>query len=317
MMRYGKVAGIEKPISRLVQGALMITPNNQEWGFDLLDSIRALGCTTFDTARVYGGGENERVVGRWVNSRGIRDQVVIIGKGAHPNKEKARRVTPEDIATDVKTSLEAFEFDYIDLYLLHRDDPEVPVGPIIEMLNEQLRAGRIHAFGGSNWSHERLQEANAYAEAHGLVPFVCSSPNFSLAEQQQAPWAGCISISNDTAAKAWYQANQMPIFAWSSLGGGFFSGRFRRDNLSTFTDYFDTLCASTYGIEANFQRLDRVEQIGAETGLSIAQVAMAYVMNQPLNIFALVGCNSVEEFQQNLDALAVTLPSEQVAWLAG
>ena len=317
MMRYGTVPGIEKPVSRLVQGTLMVSPDNQEWGFELFDSILALGCNTFDTGRIYAGGENERIVGRWVNSRGIRDKVVIIGKGAHPNKEKAKRVTPEDIDADIKTSLETFEFNDIDIYLLHRDDPDFPVGPIIEVLNEHLRAGRIHAFGGSNWSHERLQAANDYAAAHNLVPFVCSSPNFSLAEQQQAPWPGCISISNDAAAKTWYQANQMPVFSWSSLAGGFFSGRFRRDNLNTFTDYFDTLCASTYGIEHNFQRLDRVEQLGSETGKSIAQIAMAYIMSQPLNMHALVGCNSAAEFQQNMDALDLVLPTEKLAWLTG
>ncbi|MBX3084062.1 MAG: aldo/keto reductase [Anaerolineae bacterium] len=316
-MRYGNVPGIDKPISRLVQGTLMISPDKVEWGFDLLDSIRALGCTTFDTARVYGGGTNEGIVGKWVNSRGIRDQVVIIGKGAHPSKDNPKRVTPEAIDADIRKSLESFEFDYIDLYLLHRDDPEVPVGPIIDMLNEQKSAGRIHAFGGSNWSHERLQAANDYAAAHGLVPFACSSPNFSLAEQAQPPWSGCISISNDAAAKAWYQANQMPIFAWSSLAGGFFSGRFRRDNLTTFTDYFDALCATTYGIEPNFQRLERVQQLGTDMGLTVAQVAMAYVLNQSLNMYAIVGCNSAAEFQQNMDAMTLDLTPDRVAWLVG
>src|SRR5207249_9101 len=141
-------------------------------------------------------------------------------------------------------SLARFKTDYIDLYLLHRDDPTVPVGPIIEVLNEHLKAGRIHAFGGSNWTYQRLQEANAYAAEHGLTPFVASSPNFSLADQIEPPWAGCISISGSqgTAARQWYVQQQMALFTWSSLAGGFFSGRFRRDNLQSFEKYLDKLC---------------------------------------------------------------------------
>lgn len=314
-MKHGTIPGINKPLSRLVQGTVMVSSEQEAWGFDLLDEVFALGCNTFDTAHVYGMGDNERTVGRWVNSRGLRDQVVIIGKGAHPYDGR-KRVTPADITSDLTESLDRLQFDSIDLYLLHRDDPEVPVGPIIEVLNQHLQAGRIRAFGGSNWSHQRLAEANTYAAAHSLTPFIASSPNFSLAEQIQPPWEGCISISHDHHARAWYGQNHMPLFAWSSLAGGFFSGRFRRDNLDTFDDYFGKLCVTSYCNEANFRRLDRVQQLAQESGLTIPQVAMAYVMSQPLNLFALVGCNSGAEFKTNLQALDNHLPPEKLAWLA-
>src|SRR3712207_5854018 len=148
-MQYGAIPGIDKPVSRLVQGTVMISSSDVERSFALLDAIFDLGCTAFDTAHVYGTGDNERTVGRWVRERGIRDQVVIIGKGAHHNADR-RRVTPFDITSDIYDSLARFKFDYIDLYILHRDDPSQPVGPIVETLNEHLRAGRIHAIGGSN-----------------------------------------------------------------------------------------------------------------------------------------------------------------------
>ena len=143
-----------------------------------------------------------------------------------PYPRRANRVTPEDIAADLDESLRQLGLDTIDLYLLHRDDPDVPVGPIVEALNEHLRGGKIRAFGGSNWTHERIAEANAYAADHGLVPFVASSPQFSLVEQVDEPWPGCISIGgpDNAAARDWYQNNQMAMFAWSSLAGGFLSG---------------------------------------------------------------------------------------------
>lgn len=315
-MRYGKVPGIEKPVSRLVQGTVMVSTKRLDESFALLDAVFELGCTTFDTAHGYGGGDCERTVGKWVNSRGVRDKVVILGKGAHHNQDR-ERVTPFDITADLHDSLARFKFDYIDLYLLHRDNPSVPVGPIVEVLNEHKRAGLIHAFGGSNWSMKRIQEANAYAEAHGLEGFSAASPNFSLAVQIKPPWINCISISGEQgrAERTWYEQTQMPIFPWSSLAGGFFSGRFRRDNLDSFDSYLDKLCVETYCSEENFQRLDRVQQLAAEKGLTVPQIATAYVLSQPMNLFALVGCQNGAEFKANVDAMDVTLTPDEIAWL--
>jgi aryl-alcohol dehydrogenase-like predicted oxidoreductase len=315
-MQYGHIPGISKPVSRLVQGTMMVSSKELEWSYALLDAIFALGCNTFDTAHVYGGGDNERTVGRWVNERGLRDRVVILGKGAHHNQDR-KRVTPFDITADIHDSLARFKFDAIDLYLLHRDDPQVPVGPIVEVLNEHCAAGRIKAFGGSNWAHTRIDEANEYAQAHGLLPFVASSPNYSLAEQVKEPWADCVTISGpqNVEARAWYAARNIPLFTWSSLAGGFFSGRFRRDNLNSFETYLDKLAVECYGFPQNFDRLDRVQALAAEKGRSIPQIALAYVMSQPLNIYALVGCRTREEFVANVEALDTHLTPPELAWL--
>jgi aryl-alcohol dehydrogenase-like predicted oxidoreductase len=315
-MEYKTISGVDKPISRLVQGTVMIGSKDVEGAFRLLDEVLALGCNAFDTAHGYGGGDNERTVGRWIRERGVRDKIVVIGKGAHHSQDR-RRVTPYDITADLHDSLARFQFDFIDLYLLHRDDQNVPVGPIVEVLNEHHAAGKIGAFGGSNWTHQRIAEAHEYAEKHGLKPFFASSPNFSLAEQVQEPWENCITISGpqNVEARAWYQANQMPLFTWSSLAGGFFSGRFNRDNLNTFDNYFDKLCVTSYCYEDNFKRLDRVKQLAAELNMTIPQIATAYVMNQPLNIFALIGSASGAEFKANMDALALKLDEKTLAWL--
>lgn len=315
-MQYGKVLGIDKPVSRLVQGTVMVNSKELDRSFALLDAVLALGGNTFDTAHVYGNGDNERTVGRWVNDRQVREKVVIIAKGAHHNADR-RRVTPFDITADLHDSLARFKFDYVDLYLLHRDDPSVPVGPIVEVLNEHRLAGLVRAFGGSNWSHERIAAANEYAREHGLAPFAASSPNFSLAEQYKAPWPECISIGGPQGrpAREWYARQQIPLFTWSSLAGGFFSGRVRRDNLDSFTTYLDKLCVECYAGETNFKRLDRVQVLAEQKGLSVPQVALAYVVSQPLNIFALVGSADGKEFESNVRALEVKLSPEEIAWL--
>ena len=313
-MNYGSVPGVEKPVARIVQGTVMIRSDDEQGSFALLDEVFAEGGTTFDTAHQYGGGDSERAFGRWVRERGLRDEVVVIGKGAHHSEDR-KRVTPFDITADLYDSLARFGFDHIDLYLLHRDDPSVPVGPIVEVLNEHLSEGRIHAFGGSNWTPQRLREANDYASENGLTPFVASSPNLSLAVQAIEPWPDCISISADETALRWYEETRMPVFTWSSLAGGFFSGRFTRDNLDTFEGYLDRLCVETYCNEGNFARLDRARVLADEKGLTVPQVALAYVLDQPLEVFALVGCNSGDEFRANVEAGGIELSPEELAWL--
>lgn len=315
-MLYGHLPEIEKPVSRLVQGTVMMSSERLEQSFRLMDEVYAQGCRCFDSAHDYGNGDCERVLGSWIHQRGLEDEIVILTKGAHHSQDR-NRVTPFDITSDLFDSLARLRTDTIDLYLLHRDDPTVPVGPIVEVLNEHKAAGRIRAFGGSNWTYQRVREANAYAQEHGLVPFVVSSPNFSLAEQIEEPWPNCVSISGPagTDARAYYEKTQMALFTWSSLAGGFFSGRFNRDNLDTFTGYFDILCVGSYCSEHNFRRLDRAQALAQKKNLSLPQIAMAYVMNQPLNIFALVGCANGDEFAANAAALSVELTPEELAWL--
>ena len=315
-MQYGSVPGIDKPVSRLVQGTVMVRSDSWPSSVELLDAVYALGCNTFDTAHVYGQGDNERTFGRWVNDRGLREKVVIIGKGAHHNQDR-QRVTPFDITADIHDTLARLRTDYIDLYLLHRDNPAVPVGPIVDVLNEHLAAGRIKAFGGSNWSQARVQAAHEYAAAHNLVPFAAASPHFSLAIQVKEPWENCISLTGDAsaAARSYYRDTQMPLFTWSSLAGGFFSGRFRPDNLDTFTEYLDKLCVQSYCYEENFARYARAEALAEKRGVSVPQLALAYVLNQPWNVFTLVGCANGTEFAVNAAALDVHLSEQELAWL--
>ncbi len=294
----------------------MLSSKKLDDSFQLLDDVFEAGGNTFDLAHHYGSGDCERVFGQWVQARGVREQVVILTKGAHHSIDR-RRVTPFDITADLFDSLARLKTDYVDLYVLHRDDPNVPVGPIVEILNEHYRAGRIRAFGGSNWTIERIQTANEYAREKNLIPFAVSSPNYSLASQVQAPWDGCVTISGreNANARAWYQDTQMPVFAWSSIANGFFAGRFDYHDRDAFAPQLDPSTVKAYFSDENFERLARVEQLAQEKNLTIPQIAMAYVLNQPLNLFALVGSRNGQEFQANQSALETQLTEQQMAWL--
>lgn len=315
-MQYMQLPGVSKPISRLVQGTTMVRSHTLDYSFQLLDDIFALGCNTFDTAHVYGDGDVERTLGRWIHERGVGDEVVIMTKGAHHNEDRPR-VTPYDITSDLFDTFARMKVDSIALFVLHRDDPSVPTDEIMDVLHAHQQAGRIQAYGASNWTHERIQQANVYAASQGYAPFVLSSVQYSLAEMVIEPWPNCVSIGGESgqSAREWYTRTQLPVFAWSSLAAGMFSGRFRRDNLDSFENYHDQMGVKAYAYEANFQRYERAMQLGKEKGFTAAQIALAYVLNQPMEVVGLVGCRSKQEFVDNSAALDIDLTPEEMVWL--
>jgi len=288
-MEYVSIPHLNKQASRFVMGTFGMFPDeNMEKHLTVLDAAFDLGINTIDTARAY---DSEPTVGHWIQERGNREKIVLISKGAHPSPVR-ERVTPYDIDSDLFESLATLGTDYLDIYMLHRDDTSLPVGPIVEKLNEHHAAGRIRCFGGSNWTDERLAEANEYAYAHNLVPMEVSSPNYSLAEQVENPWApGCVTISGpqNEKARAWYQKNQMPVLAYSSLARGLFSGRVNRAIFQKTPEAINEFCRKGYCYECNFVRLDRCEEIAAQKNATIPQVAMAFVLDSPLNVFPIIG----------------------------
>jgi 1-deoxyxylulose-5-phosphate synthase len=316
-MRYGSIPGVGNPVSRLVLGSMVFSTEPQ--AFDntcrLLDRFVAAGGTTVDTARIYAQGTSEAAFGKWLERSGRHAQMVVLGKGAHHNSlTLERRVTPAAIHEDIQTSLQEMRLDTIDLYVLHKDDPDADVGPIVDALNEEAQAGRIRAFGGSSWTHHRIAEANAYAGQRGLLPFSVSSPNLALAVPNEPMWAGCVSIAGDAEAQSWYQSTDMPVFAWSAQARGFFSGRYRPElTEGPTTDAQNVI--RTYYSDANWERYRRADELAGLKGCTLRQVALAWVLHSPLEVFALVGPATVAELDDCLGALDVELTPDEVAWL--
>ena len=308
-MLYGSVPSVGNRVSRLVLGSVVFSPERANLVASLLDRFVAAGGTTIDTAREYGDGDSEKAIGQWLRQRDCRDDVVIITKGAHHAPDLTRRVTPAAISDDLTASLESLGVDTIDLYLLHRDDPRVPVGPIVECLNEHHAAGRIRAFGGSNWTTRRLDEANDYAAAHGLQGFSAGSPNLALAVTNEPMWPECVSVAGDPEALAWYRERQFPLFAWSSQASGFFSGRFSP------AEVVDPNVARVYYRDDNWERLHRAREIATRLDATSTQVALAWVLHQPFPTFALIGPRAESELLDCLGSLDVSLTPADVAWL--
>lgn len=298
------IPGLAKPASVVALGFEDFRTFSS--GSILLDAFFEAGGNLFDTGYVYGGGYTETLLGQWLKNRGVREQSVIIAKGAH-----SPLCYPDVIGKQLAQSLDRLQTDHVDVYFMHRDNPDVPVGEFVDAMDREVRAGRIRGpFGGSNWTMQRMDEAIAYAERTGKQKPGALSNNFSLAEMLEPIWAGCVASSSDEW-KAWLISRQMPNFAWSSQGRGFFTeraGRDRHDN--------EELVRVWYS-ERNFGRRDRAIELAARLGKSPIHIALAYVLGQPFPSVPLIGPRTLGELDDSLRALDIALSPAELEWLDG
>ena len=315
-MLYTEIPYVNKKVSRIFYGTAAQPFIMGGDGSELLDEVLKTGINTFDMARNY--GFTEMSIGKWIESSGRREDVVLPSKCGHPSAFGRKRVTEHDIRKDFRKTTEALHTDYIDIYLLHRDDSEVEVGTIVEIFNALHTEGKIGAFGGSNWEYTRIEAANEYAYNHNLIPFSVSSPNFGLAEQVQDPWGGgCVTISgpSNQNARDWYEKNQMPVVAYSSLGRGLFSGNVKGTEVEKATEVMDEVAMRGYGCPENFERLRRCEELAEKYGVKVPQIAMNWIFGQGLNTFAVVSAPKVEYLVDNIKALHLGLTKEELNYL--
>ncbi|EKJ93335.1 oxidoreductase [Bradyrhizobium lupini HPC(L)] len=298
-----QIPGLAKPASVVALG-FEFFPNFASASLTL-DAFYEAGGNLFDTAYVYGGGKTEAIFGDWHTSRNVpREEIVLIGKGAH-----SPLCYPDMIAKQLDQSLERLKTDYVDVYFMHRDNLDIPVGEFVDAMDAEVRRGRIRGiFGGSNWTRERMDEAAAYAQKNGKQAPGALSNNFSLAEMLDPIWAGCVAASDDEW-KEWLKSRQIPNFAWSSQGRGFFTERAGRDK------HDDEEIVRVWYSDRNFVRRDRAIELAQKLGRHPIHIALAYVIAQPFPVIPLIGPRTIAELEDSLSALDIALTDEQVKWL--
>lgn len=303
--------GLEKPVSKIFFGTAIRPMMFDENAQYLLDMAYAYGINAFDCARGYGNAEV--VLGKWMKERQNREDVVILSKCGNTNENGEVCVNKEVIERELKESLERLQTEYIDIYLLHRDDLLTPVGEIIETLNRAKKQGKIKVFGVSNWTNERIQEANQYAHSHALDGIQVSSPNYGIARQIADPWGGgCVTISGseNTEVRKWYEKEQMPVIVYSSLGRGFFSGKFKSFDYENACRILDPIAQKGYLSADNMERLCKVEDVAAQRGSTVPQIALQYVLGSPMRIFAIVSMTKGERIYENVQAACNSMKQE-------
>lgn len=303
-MKYRSLAGLDKNISQLVMGTMLEGRTiDLPYATVMYDDFFERGGNCFDTAYIYDGANSEKLLGQWVKNRALRKEIVLLGKGAHTPD-----CNPEGITRQLEKSLERLQTDFVDIYMMHRDNPDIPAGEFIDVLNGHVKAGRMKVFGGSNWSIKRVDEANRYAREKGLRGFSAISNNFSLARLVEPVWGGCISAS-DMESRAWLAKNNFANFSWSSQARGFFTGRARPD----YKD--DADLARCWYCQDNFERLRRVEEIAQKKNTLPITIAAAYVLSQPFPSFAIIGPRTPAETRTSFDALEINLTDREAKYL--
>ena len=301
-MTFEKLPGVDLPTARIALGTLALT--TWDTASQMLDTYVERGGNLVDTAWVYGDGVCEELLGRWMEERGTRDSTVILTKGAHTPD-----CYPSAVGAQLSQSLERLRTDRVDVYLLHRDNPDVPVDEFVDAMESERAAGRVRAYGFSNCSRKRIQAGRDYADRRGFPPIPLVSNNVSLAEMAVPPWPGCVA-SSTPAWGSWFAESGTVSLPWSSQAQGFFAPG-RVESARGDVDF-----QRAWMSEENLARLRRVNDFADKMSTSPVAVALAYVLHQPYPTFPVIGTRNAQHLDESIQSLHLALTPADLAWLS-
>jgi aryl-alcohol dehydrogenase-like predicted oxidoreductase/predicted dehydrogenase len=301
-----KIDGFDKDFSRLVLGCDNQTSDIH--AFAMFDYFYGAGGRVFDTAYIYNNGMGDKYLGNWINSRGVQEEVLVLGKGAHTPDCR-----PECIKPQIIESLERLNLDKIDIYCLHRDNNDIPVSEFVDALDEIKAEGFINKIGASNWKLERFKQARDFAFKENKEPFTILSNNFSLAEMIDPVWPGCVAIDNNFLD--YIEQNNIILFPWSSTARGFF---IMKKEIAT-SDHFSNPSMDeekrVWHSEANLKKREICFNIAAERNVEPIEIALAYVIQSSKMIFPLIGPRTINELNSSIFATSVNLSDAEIEQL--
>jgi aryl-alcohol dehydrogenase-like predicted oxidoreductase len=290
----------------------------KEAAFRMLNAFVDAGGNFLDTAHVYANwlpGEkslSEKTLGHWMRERKNRNHILLATKGAHPELSSMHvpRMSHAEVVEDLNESLRYLQVDTIDLYWLHRDDPKRPVGEILELLNEQVREGKIRYFGCSNWKLSRVMEAQDYAEKHSIRSFVASQIMWSLAAPSPDAPVDPTTAAMDGETLEYHKQSGMTVIPYTSQARGFFT-KVAAGGPESLKDWVKAV----YYNDENLRRLERIKKVSGETGASINTIVLAYLASQPFITIPIVGPQTVQQLEECLEAVDLELAPETVKYL--
>ncbi len=287
---------------------------DKDVSFAVMDAYFEKGGNFIDTAHIYsawmenGVGASERTIGEWIRSRGVRDKIVLATKGGHPPLDaavKVGRLSLADLDQDLNESLDRLGLEHVDLYWLHFDEPERPVGEIIESLAELAKSRRIGSYGASNWAVERIEAANAYAREHNLPPFVANEPWFSLGAIAGGAGAQQPTSEDSDPLRAWHVRTGLPMIPYSSQSNGYFGTANAGWAAGGFVG--DPPKAASFDSPANRRRLLQAMKLAEEKDVKSSQIALAYLLSQPFLIYPIIGTGNPDHVADAMGAIDLRL----------
>ena len=297
------IKGIEKYASRLALGCDNQTSSLH--AFTMFDHFYGAGGRIFDTAYIYNNGKGDKYLGDWINSRNLEKDIIVIGKGAH-----TPQCEPQFIRPQILESLERLNIETLDIFCLHRDNPDIPVSEFMDALDEVKSEGLINLIGASNWDLERFSEARDYAQLNNKEPFTALSNNFSLAEMVDPVWPGCVGVNNQYIN--YLIENQIMLFPWSSQARGFFIEKKEITSNEHFSNPSLEEEVRVWHNEKNLKRRAKCFEIAKQKNLQPIQVALAYVVQKSSLIFPLIGPRTIFETNSSIEATQINLSAQEM-----
>src|SRR3954454_10979604 len=303
-------------VSNLALGTMTFGTETDEPGSHAqLDAFMEAGGTLVDTADVYSGGVSEEIIGRWLARQpaDVRARVVLATKGRFPKGPGPNDagLSRRHLRDALDASLRRLGVEAIDLYQVHAFDPHTPLEETLRVLDDAVRAGKINYFGLSNYTGWQLQKLVDLAEFRGLTPPVTLQPQYNLLVRE-IEWE-IIPACESTG---------LGLLPWSPLGGGWLTGKYTKGERPTGATRLGE--NPDRGVEAYDRRsvqqrtwdvIEAVESIASARGASMAQVALAWLVDRPMVTSVILGARTMEQLRDNLGAAGMHLDEEETARL--
>lgn len=313
-MQYVNLGHTGLKVSRLCLG--MMTYGSPQWRAWVLDEAAAqpfirraleLGINFFDTANMYSQGVSEEITGRALKAMAHRDEVVVATKVFYPMGDKPNQggLSRKHIMDSIDASLRRLQMDYVDLYQIHRFDPNTPIEETLAALHDVVKAGKARYLGASSmyaWQFARMLYT---ADLHGWTRFVSMQNHYNLVyrEEEREMLPLC-------------RAEGIGVIPWSPLARGFLAGnRSRGGGGATTRAQTDAFAADMYYDEGDFAVADRVSELAAQRGVSAAQIALAWILQQPGVTAPIIGASKPHHLEEANAALEITLSPDELARL--
>ena len=310
-MEYKQLGNTGMRVSELCLGAMTFGRETEEAiSYDILDSFVAAGGNFIDTADVYSLGVSEEIVGTWLKER-KRDDYVIATKVRFPMGEGPNNfgLSRKHIMSGVEDSLRRLQTDYIDLYQVHRWDPDTPLEETLSTLDTLVKSGKVRYIGCSNFNGWQLQKAIDLSRMNGWEHFISLQPLYNLLDRS-IEWELIPICLNEG----------LGIIPWSPLRGGWLSGRYRRgmegpeegSRVHTAGEKGWSETWDVYANERTWSVIDEMFTVAKEVGKEAVQVALRWLMQRPGVTAPIIGVRTMSHLVTNLGATGWSLTMEQM-----
>lgn len=276
----------------------------------VLETYLDMGGNVIDSARIYSDwvppliGRSETILGQWIKERGHRDDFILMTKGGHPRLDSMHspRMSAQDMRHDLELSLSTLGVDCIDIYFYHRDDPSVPAGELVEIMEDFRRQGKIRYYACSNWTAKRMIEADSYAAAHGYRGFIANEMLYNIGQKYKDPNDDDTLVEMDDEMIAYHRRGTNLAIPYFGMCSGFFHKLAVKGG--------DAVKDSPYYTPGNLRVMECINHICKETGATITQAVLGFFFTRDFPVVPLAGASSVEHLKEAMETVSFCFAPE-------